>query len=398
MRPLVFALAGLLVVPLSARALTIEEAVSVAVTSNADVRAAEGELGVAKGRALGASLWLQDNPTLEAAGGPRDPSGERTVDYSVTLTQGFDVAGQRGARMDAAAALVLAADARVAARRTQVAAEAREAFGRVLAGEASRKLADETRQLAEQALRAAEERHEAGDASLIELNTARVEAGRAIREQALAAQREQLARGTLKLLMNAEPSMNVTVEGDLAEIVARRPALAVTQAERPEIVAARYELEAAKSVERLAAREAIPRPRVGAGYARDEGVPVIQALVSVELPIFNRNDAERAETRARVTQAESGLRAAERRALQEAELAGSRFAAAQRALLAYEGPVVKAASENVDLATEGYRDGKLSFLELLVIRRGSLEVRQGYIDALEELNAAHAALRRAAGQ
>lgn len=398
MRPLVFALAGLLVVPWSAGALTMEEAVRVAVTSNAEVRAAEGELGVAKGRARGASLWLQDNPTLEAAGGPRDPSGERTVDYSVTLTQGFDVAGQRGARIDAAAALVLAAEARVAARRTQVAAETREAFGRVLAGEASRKLADETRQLAEQALRAAEERHEAGDASLIEFNTARVEAGRAGRDQVLAAQREQLAGATLKLLMNAEPSMNVAVEGDLGEIVASRPAFVFTQADRPEVVAARYELEAARNTERLAARDAIPRPRVGAGYARDEGMPVIQVLVSVELPIFNRNDAQRAEARARVTQAESGLRAAERRAVQEAELARSRYAAAERALQGYEGPVLKAASENVDLATEGYRDGKLSFLELLVIRRGSLEVRQGYIEALDELNAAHAAVRRAAGE
>lgn len=398
MRPVIIALAGVFVLPYSLAALTMEEAVSVAVTSNAEVRAAEGELAVAKGRARGASLWLQDNPTVEAAGGPRDPSGERTVDYSVALTQGLDLVGQRGARIDAASALVLAAEARAGARRAQVAADTREAFGRVLAGEASRKLAEEAREVADQALEAAEERHDAGDASLIELNTARVEAGRAVREQVLALQREQQARAELKLLTNAEPSTNLTVDGELVEVVASRPTITIAHAERFEVVAARYDLEAAKSAERLAAREAIPRPRVGAAYARDEGVPVIQALVSVELPIFNRNDAARAEARARVTQAESALRAAERRAMQDAELARSRYAAAERALLGYEGPVVKAASENVELATEGYRDGKLSFLELLVIRRGSLEVRQGYIEALQELNAAHAALRRAAGQ
>lgn len=398
MRPLVLALVGVFVLPYSAVAFTMDEAVSVAVTSNADVRAAEGELMVAQGRARGASLWFQDNPTVEAAGGPRDPSGKRTIDYSVTLTQALDVAGQRGTRIDAASALVLAAEARLTARRLQVASDTREAFGRVLAGEASRKLADEALEVSDQALKAAEERHDAGDASLIELNTARVEAGRAVREQALAAQREQLARAALKLVMNTDPSLTITVEGGLAEIVANRPTVPAAHGDRPEVIAARYELEAAKSAERLASREAIPRPRVGAGYARDDGVPVVQALVSVELPIFNRNDAERTEARARVLQAESGLRAAERRAFQEAELATTRYAAAERALLGYEGPVVRAASENVELATEGYRDGKLGFLELLVIRRGSLEVQQGYIEALEELNAAHAALRRTAGQ
>lgn len=388
---------SVLFAPYPVSALTMEEAVRVATETNPDVRIAEGEVGAAKARARGASLWLQENPTVEGAAGPRDPSGERTVDYSVSITQAIDVSGQRGARMDAASAALLAAEARLTARRAQIAAETREAFGHVLAAEASRKLSEETRKLADEAFRAAEERHKAGDASVLELNTARVEAGQAIRGHTLAAQREQQARTALKLLLNAEPYTKLALEGTLEELVETRPKLADSQMERPEVVAARYELESARSTERLAVRETFPRPRVGAGYARDEDVPVVQALVSIDLALFNRNDAARAEAEVRVRQAAVALQSAERRAAQEVELARARYVAAERALEGYEGPVVEAASENVNLATEGYRDGKLSFLELLVVRRGSLEVRAGYIEALEELNAAYAGLRRVLG-
>jgi cobalt-zinc-cadmium efflux system outer membrane protein len=298
---------------------------------------------------------------------------------------------------------VLAAEARIGAQRAEVAAETQEAFGRVLASGAARRLADEARTLAAEALRAAEERHHAGDASLIELNTARIETGRVAREHALAAQREQLARGALKLLLNLEPQMALDLEGDLAELATRRAkpgtseTLRLAQPDRPEVVAARHELEAARAAERLAAREAVPRPRIGASYRREEDVPIVQALLSLELPLFNRNGAARAETRARVAQAEAALLDVERRATQEREQALARYAAAELALSGYHDTVVNAASENVELATEGYRDGKLNFLELLLIRRTSLEVRHGYIEALEELNAADAALRRVSG-
>ena len=373
------------------------------ILSNLEIRTAESELAVAKARAQGASLWAQDNPALDVAAGPRDAPNDHFLDYSVALTQPIDVAGQRGARIAAASAAVLAAEARVGAQRAEVAAKTQEAFGRVLASEAARLLADETRRLVDEALRAAEERHRTGDASLIELNTARIEAGRAAREHALAAQREQLARGELKLLLNVEPRMALDLEGDLADFATRRTnpraweSPRPDQPERPEVVAARRELEAARGAERVAARAALPRPRIGASYRREEDVPIVQALLSLELPLFNRNDAARAEARARVVQAETALLAVERRVAQEREQALARYAAAELALSGYHRAAVNAASENVELATEGYRDGKLDFLDLLLIRRASIEVRHGYIEALEELNAADATLRRVSG-
>jgi cobalt-zinc-cadmium efflux system outer membrane protein len=384
-------------------ALTMEEAIGVAVANNPEIRAAEGELAVARARAQGAALWFQDNPTFEGEAGQRDAHGDRFLDYSVAVTQAIDVSGQRGARVAAGTAAVSAAEARLAAQRARTAAATQEAFGRVLASAAERRLADEGYALAAEALGAAEERQRAGDASLLEVNTARMEVGRSSRDKTLAAQREQLARGALKLLVNAEPELALAVEGDLADFAARgasgttrgdaQPAATV----RPELVAARHDLEAAKGAERLAERETIARPRLGASYRREEDVPIVQAVLSVELPLFNRNDAARAEARARVAQAGALVAAVERQTTQELEQARARYAAAGLALESYQVAVVSAAEENVSLATEGYREGKLDFLQLSLIRRGSLEVRRGRIEALEELNAADAALRRALG-
>jgi cobalt-zinc-cadmium efflux system outer membrane protein len=397
------ALVGSLAIPGSAPALTLEEAIRAAVANNPEIRVVEGELAVAKARARGASLWFQDNPTFEGEAGPRDAPRDRFLDYSVALTQAIDLSGQRGARIAAGAAAVSAAEARVAAQRARTAAETQEAFGRVLASEAARSLADEDEVLAAQALRAAEERYRAGDASLIEVNSARIEVGGASREKARAAQREQLARGPLKLLVNVEPQLRLDLEGDLADLARRGTSSATRQDSRPapevrpELAAARHDLEAAKGAERLAAREALPRPRIGASYRREEDVPIVQGLLSVELPLFNRNDAARGESHARVAQAEAVVAAVERRTAQEREQARARYAAAELALESYQDAVVSAARENVNLATEGYRDGKLDFLQLSLIRRASLEARRGHIEALEEMNAADAALRRAFG-
>jgi cobalt-zinc-cadmium efflux system outer membrane protein len=54
--------------------------------------------------------------------------------------------------------------------------------------------------------------------------------------------------------------------------------------------------------------------------------------------------------------------------------------------------------ENLELGTESYRAGKIDFLQLLLVRRQTLEARHEYLDVLEELNAAQAQLDRALGR
>ncbi|MCY1024042.1 TolC family protein [Pyxidicoccus sp. MSG2] len=363
---------------------------------------ARAEAAAARARLEGASLLFQQNPEVSAAVGPRQRPGNTSVDVGLGVSQRLEVFGQRGARKDAARAELSSSEARLEALKVDLAAEAREAFAQAVAAEQEVRLAEEGRTLADQAFRAAQERQAAGAASRIEANTARVEQGRAARESALALQRRSVAYAQLRLLLGLESSEALALEGGvMAPPSAQAPPLETllerALAHRAEVKAARAEVDAARAEGKLAAREALPSPRLGASYSREEDANIIQGTLSLELPVFNRNPAARGVSAARLTQAEGTLRAVEQLVRSEVTLALERYQGASAAAAVYSEDVLAALQENLELVNEAYRAGKVDFLELLVIRRESLDARRGYIDALRELATADAQLKRAVG-
>ena len=387
------------------RTLTVEEAIRVALERNPDVLTFARTVDAAQARLAGASLLLQGNPTVTAAVGPRASAAGRSLDHSFQILQQFEIGGQRGARIDAAEAALEASQAQAQAQalRADVAAMVRQAFGRALAVEQRVRLAAEAFSLAQQGVGAAEERFRAGAAALLEVNTARVELGRAARERGEAERRRAEAFGDLHLLLGLDPLEELTLRGDLAaQEPVVEPAELVREAleNRGEVRAARRALDSARAEARLASREAIPSPRLGASYSREEesDTTIVQGVVTFDLPFFNRNKAARGVAAARVAQSETAREATDRRIRQEVLTALARFQAARAAADAYASDVVKAMQENMELVTESYRAGKIDFLQLLVIRRQTLEARREHIDVLEELNAARAQLNRALGR
>lgn len=381
--------------------LTLEQALALALERSPVLIPLEAELARARAQAQGASLLFQSNPEFSAAVGPRVRQEGSRLDLELGVSQQVEIFGQRGARREIAGAFVEASEARLQARRVELAAEVREAFARALAAEQAARLEEEAQALAAQALKAAEERLSAGAASRIEVNTARVEAGRAAREQTRALQRQAGALNELRLLLGMEALEEVQLEGTLQP--GKTPELSlqalIDQAlsQRADLRAAQAEVTAAQAERSLAAREALPSPRVGATYSREEDAQIIQGTLAIDLPVFNRNQAARGVGAARVAEAERSLEALDRRARAEVRLALARYHAAERAVGIFGEDALKVLQENLELATEGYRAGKMGFLELLVIRRETLDARRDYIEALEELGSAHAQLQRVVG-
>ncbi|WP_141594032.1 TolC family protein [Myxococcus sp. AB056] len=396
---------GLLVaVPAAAeqRSLSMEEAVQLALQRNPDVRSEEAEVQAARARLSGASLLLQSNPEVDVAAGPRRRDGNSSIDYTVQLSQRIEVSGQRGARVEAASGALGAAEARLGTRRAEVAAEVREAFGQALAAAQLVTLAEDAVRLAEQTLETARRRLEAGDASRIELNAAQVEVGRARREVRRTIQNRAVALGELQRLLALDAETTLDLRGELATSAPDKgvdvEALVRTALQQhPGVRMARQEAEASRAEARLASREALPAPRLGASYSREEDAHILQATLGVELPLFNRNQAARGVSAARVTQAEAALEAAGRRVEREARLAAARLAAAQAAVGDFAGGVLPAAQENLELLQAAYTAGKVDILQLLLIRRDTLETRRGYVEALADLNSAQAQLAQAIG-
>jgi cobalt-zinc-cadmium efflux system outer membrane protein len=385
------------------RILTLEEATRLALTNNPDLRTLAASTDAAKARLGGASVLLQSNPNVTTTAGPRSSDAGKSSDYSVLVVQQFEIAGQRGARIDAAAAALEATEAQVLALRADVAARVRESFGRALAAEQRVQLAAVAIAVAQEGVNAAEERFRAGAAALLEVNTARVEMGRVSRDRGNAERRRAEAFADLHLLLSLDPLETVTLqEEQVSDEPVPGPAELVQEAlaNRGEMKASRRALDAAKAEARLASREWIPSPRIGvsSSHEQESNATIVQGVVSFDLPLFNRNKAARGVAASRVAQSETALEATDLRIRQEVLTALARVQAARSAADGYASDVVRAMQENMELVTESYRAGKIDFLQLLVIRRQTLEARREYIDVLEELNAARAQLNRAVGR
>ncbi|WNG25138.1 TolC family protein [Cystobacter fuscus] len=385
--------------------LTVEESVAIALERSPRLISARAEAASARARLEGASLLAQENPQLQGAVGPRwRQAGERadpSLDVSLGVSQRLELLGQRGARRDAAAAQLAASEARLQALRVTLATEVRGAFARLLAAEQELRLDDEGRLLAEQALRAAEERLTAGAASRIEVNTARVEMGRAAHERVLSVRRRSLALAELRLLLGLEPTETPRLSEDWKPDDAEPPPLEAllerALAQRAEVKAARAELDAARAEVTLASREALPAPRLGASYSREEDAHIVQGTLGIELPLFNRNQEARGLGAARRIRAQAELEATERMVRSEVALALERYQNARAAMAVYGADVLEALQQNLALVNEAYRAGKVDFFQLLVIRRDALDARRGSIDALAELLIAEAQLQSALG-
>jgi cobalt-zinc-cadmium efflux system outer membrane protein len=396
--------AAMLCLATAARAepLTSERAVAIALERNPELAALAADVRAARGRLSGAELPLQANPEVSAGAGPRRAPGVRTTDFEVSLSQRVEVFGQRGRRIQVAAAERAGSEARLAARRVALAAEVRSAFARVIAADRLLALAREDLAVARDAARAVGRRLELGGTSQLELNAARVEGGRAARAVSVSSRRAATALGELRALLGSDPGTPLELVGELRRTSGAAPldpgALVSRALEaRADLVAARHELAAAAAERHLAAREPLPAPAIGARYSREEGADIVLATLTFELPLFNRNQAGREGASARVVRAEAELAAAERRVREEVRLAVDRLETAAQAVEAFDGETLASAEANVTLATRAYEAGKIGVAELLLIRRSAVEARREHVEALEELAGADAELARAIG-
>ena len=384
-------------------ALTLPVAVERALAQNADVRAAEAEVRAARARLDGAAAPMAYNPELSGAAGARDGDAGRTAEYEVALSQRIELGGQRGARVAAARAALGAAEARLAAARSRIATEVRELLGRAAAAALRVEVAAEAERLAGDAARAAEERFRAGDAARIEVSGARVERGRATRAAVQAEQERLAALAELELVLGAEPGaaggIAFGLEGPGTASAADADALVrEALALRRDLAAARLDVEAATAEERLAGRAAVPTPALGVSVAREEGADVVLGTLSFELPLFQRNRAERGAASARAQQARIALAALERRAAPEVRRAIEGVRAARRSLDAFDPETTAALAENLALVTRAYQAGELDLARYQLLRREALDARRERIDALEAVNEAEARLDRALGR
>lgn len=120
--------------------------------------------------------------------------------------------------------------------------------------------------------------------------------------------------------------------------------------------------------------------------------------ISLELPIFDQNQAQIAKAQYACAQARKTLDALDRRAVLEVRGACDRAATAWELARLYETDAIPLAQRNLELGRRAYQAGKTSFLEVLAAQRFFLQARSKYIELQQAAADTIPDLERAVGR
>jgi len=375
------------------RVLTPDAVLDLVATQNAEVVLARARAAQALGGLTTARSRLPENPEVTGFLGSRDSlDGSNAFEAEVSISQRFEIAGQRGHRIAASTAAVDQRNADVEATVMEAQRVALAALYRAAHAQQRRELGDAAVKLAEDAARAAQGRYEAGETAILDVNVAKVEVARAVREQLAAAAQVEGAVGELREILALPADARLTVNAPLmvaspaadAAALAALPALDVLLARvqtRPDVKSLEAAAAQAEAELKLARAERMPDVVGGFGLRREEREPVMGGIFGISIPLFQRQTGAIATATARVTEAKAAAQS--RVAMLSARLrtAYARFTLAARAAEALAATAVPLTAENERLTGESYQAGKIGQLDLLVIRREGFAARREALDA-----------------
>lgn len=385
-------------------ALTMEEAVATGLRSNPQMQAIRFEEDAAKGQMQKAKLPPFSNPVFEGGMSLKDRSpeeeGGRFRNSLISLSQSVEVGGQRGLRIDAATHNLVRARLEIRDYERTLTAEIRNLFAQVLFLRDKETLAKEFIQLQEELSRLVSAKYEAGDVAALEVNLSQVELARARRERIAVSRAYKNALLSLKTFIGLASDEEVTPEGDLAAGLPPLPdreTLLERLSARSDIKAAEAETRRSAAALTLTKREYIPNVTWRLFQGRDEQRDERGGTLSVEIPLFDRKQAERTEARAKASQARIREAGVARTARKEIEEFYAAAASSLSELDLFKQAILGRTTENLDLLQFAFREGKISFYDVRIAQRETIETRNSYLDALLSVQRAHNALERAVG-
>lgn len=391
------------------------EIVRRALTANGELAAARLEIERARARLRQAGL--RPNPTIDveqSTGRFTGSAGESEV--SVGIAVPIELGGKRRRRIELARAELEASQAEVADRERRLTNEVRALYAEALASIRELSTLEELNDLDLQTTRFVQARVNEGETAPIELNQLRVEVERLRSRRALV---EGRLRGTLlrlKSLTGIGPSEILRLGEDLQQPVAfpspasMDAAVEIALRSRPDLRFAKLSEEVAQAGLQLARAQGLPTLTPFTKYSNTRSVfedtPVgvlrdrdksLRFGVSVEIPIFNRNQGGKAEAAVAINQAQRRREFLEAVIRSEVQSAYARYEAAQAAVTIFEQGAIPRSSENVRTIRAAYQIGAFSITDLLVEQRRLLDVQREFTEALAERYRALADLQAAMG-
>ena len=386
-----------------ARPITLAEALALADASPA-LAVAVTDVDETRGRLEQAGKYFY-NPAIGGSSGPVFGPGSAgaVYDFDVGISQQIELGGKRSARKRVARNERDAAVENLAAMRLAVHAEVRRAYQVTLVAQSRVVVTNENEVWARQFQEAARERQRVGAATQTEVNVAVAGLGRAIAAKKEAERDLLLAQQALGEVLGI-PGADLEPTGGMPTFPAaptdeNASVAAALNARRDLAAAARIQGARAADVD-LADALAVPDPEISVSWVRSalEHSNAVIVGLRFELPLWNRNQGNRAAARAGRRRATIELEAARKGVDREVRIALRRYRAATEAVSAFDQQVVGTLAENLKLARETLAAGKLGLLEINNVRRDLVESQLTYLGAIAEAVEARAVLEKSIGR
>lgn len=384
--------------------ITLKQALGLALEHNPALKASSWDIRVADADRLQASL--RPNPSLDIAiqdvGGSGDYSGFDSAENTIMIAQPIEMRQKRAKRTTLASFEKELAEWDYKAKRLDVTKEATEAFTAVLASQERLAQTEELVRIAEKAHIAVTQRVEAGRDSPIEqtksgvaLAIARIEPERAMRTLQSAKKRLAAAWGARVVRFDAVAGelgeiSPVPSSDDLSRLVSQNPDVARWEAEKQRRRAA-LELEKARAVSDVTLSGGVR------WFSETDDSAAVLGLL-IPLPVSDRNQGGILKATYLLAKAQESGKAAEIQVLASLEEAAQRLAGRYAEATALKNDVLPGAQSSFEAVSEGYRDGKFDYLQVLDAQRTLFEARGRYIESLTAYHKAKADAERLIGQ
>lgn len=358
-----------------------------------ELLAEQEQLGVALGHLRQARLWPY-NPEVSLGGGPRRDDAGTTWDRSVEIRQRLPLSARRSAAVAVARADVSVTAAVIAERTRDVLIEAVQRHLAAIRDRERLRLATAAATVAERLREAIDQRHTAGEADDLAVNVAAIAVARAQAAVRQAEAESVASTASLAALLGIDPGAPITVLGDLAWPAPASADLAAAAERRPEYARLLAERASAEASARLAASRAGIDPGLSLEYAREEDADLVRLGLTVELPVADRGQGDRAAAVALARAAGRRLDAERLRITAEVTAVANRAAALQAAARSFAEAILPRLEANEQLASTALRAGSSSFSDVLSQQREVLAAREELLDLQHQ--AAVAAVEAAA--
>jgi len=387
------------------KALTVEDAVQRAIAHNPDLQTLRLEEESAKGQNEKARLLLINNPTIEGnvskKDRPEEEGGGKFTNYGFKLSQEFEVAGQRGARIDVAEKELARVKLEIRDKERILISDVKDAFTKALALKKKSGLAQEIVSLNEELLGYTKIKFQAGDISGLDVNLSEVELSKAKKELLLAQREYKESLIILQGLLGLSPDMSFAIEGDLPS---EAPALPDKEAlktlafsHRPDSKASAFEIEKTQSALELVKKEAFPNITLSGFYDRDERRNVAGLEISIPLPFFDRKQAEKKEAFAKAEGAKIKAAGLKKTIEREVNQAFIDITSAIEELSLFKKEILVKAAENLKLLNLAFKEGKIGFFEVRFAQKDTIEAQFAYIEAQTRTQLALNAIEKTTG-